>query len=92
MIKLYNPVAEGSQKAVALVPRVQDLKGKVVGFTVNQWTCWDTTVGRFAQLLTQQYGVAGVVTKKVPNIKPAPKEALDDLARNCDVLINGIGH
>ena len=52
--------AQTSESRVAPLPRFSDLRGKVVGLLDNSKPNADKLEERFAQLLKERFGVAGV--------------------------------
>lgn len=94
-ITLYDPTAPRHEAAVEdkqapLAPVV--LSGAVVGFIDNAKPNFHNLVDDLAELLTQNYGVRQVVTRRKPSASvPATPEVLEELARTCDVVITGSG-
>lgn len=81
-----------SANKVAAVPRFPDLRGKVVGMLDNSKPNADKLAERFAELLQEKYGVAGVVSRrKLTAQQGAPKEYLDELAAQADFVLSGLG-
>jgi DNA-binding ferritin-like protein len=84
--------AQTSAAKVAAVPRFQDLHGKVVGLLDNSKPNADKLAERFAELLTKEYGVAKVISRrKLTAQQGAPKEYLDELAGQADFVLSGLG-
>jgi hypothetical protein len=84
--------AQTSAAKVAGVPQFTDLRGKVVGLLDNSKPNADKLAERFAVLLQEQYGVAGVITRrKLTAQQGAPKQYLDELASQADFVISGLG-
>lgn len=84
--------AQTSAERVAAVPRFADLRGKVVGLLDNSKPNADLLAERFAELLKERYGVAGVIKRrKITAQQGAPKEYLDELASQADFILSGLG-
>jgi len=77
---------------VARAPRLPDLRGKVVGLLDNSKPNADRLEERFAQLLREKFGIAGVVKRrKLTAQQGAPKAYLDELAAQADFVLSGLG-
>jgi len=84
--------AQTSAARVASLPRFADLRGKVVGFLDNSKPNADKLAERFADLLKEKYGVAGLISRrKLTAQQGAPKEYLDELAAQGDFVMTGLG-
>ena len=69
-----------------------DLRGKVVGLLDNSKPNADKLAERFAELLIEKYGVANVITRrKLTAQQGAPKQFLDELAAQADIVLSGLG-
>lgn len=88
---LYNPVGGimGEEKSIAHRPA--DLTGKIVGLLDNGKEFSDIIVRRAGELLEKKFNLKKVVLfeKGFPS-KPAP--FLDKMVKECDAVINGVGH
>jgi hypothetical protein len=81
-----------SAAKVAGLPQFTDLRGKVVGLLDNSKPNADKLAERFAQLLKEKYGVANVIRRrKLTAQQGAPKQYLDDLAAQADIVLSGLG-
>ena len=84
--------AQTSAAKVAGLPQFTDLRGKVVGLLDNSKPNADKLAERFAELLIEKYGVANVITRrKLTAQQGAPKEYLDELAAQADIVLSGLG-
>ena len=84
--------AQTSAARVASLPKFPDLRGKVVGFLDNSKPNADKLAERFAELLKEKYGVAGLISRrKLTAQQGAPKEYLDELAAQADFVMTGLG-
>ena len=84
--------AQSSAAKVAGVPQFTDLRGKVIGLLDNSKPNADKLAERFAELLIEKYGVASVITRrKLTAQQGAPKQYLDELAAQADIVLSGLG-
>ena len=84
--------AQTSAAKVAGLPQFTDLRGKVIGLLDNSKPNADKLAERFAELLKEKYGVAKVVTRrKLTAQQGAPKQYLDELAAQADIVLSGLG-
>ena len=84
--------AQSSAAKVAGLPQFTDLRGKVVGLLDNSKPNADKLAERFAELLIEKYGVANVITRrKLTAQQGAPKQYLDELAAQADIVLSGLG-
>jgi len=84
--------AQTSAAKIAALPQFTELRGKVIGLLDNSKPNADKLAERFAELLTEKYGVAKVVSRrKLTAQQGAPKQDLDELASQADFVISGLG-
>jgi hypothetical protein len=84
--------AQSSAAKVAGLPQFTDLRGKVVGLLDNSKPNADKLAERFAELLIEKYGVANVISRrKLTAQQGAPKQYLDELAAQADIVLSGLG-
>ncbi len=84
--------AQTSAAKVAGLPQFSDLSGKIVGLLDNSKPNADKLAERFADLLKEKYGVANVITRrKLTAQQGAPKQYLDELAAQADIVLSGLG-
>lgn len=87
----------GLAKQAKLAPKVDDLNGKVLGLLNHHGLAVSgSTPGRdpfFEALkakLGQRYQLKGVVWRTKPNLsRVAPREMLEEIAAQADVVVNG---
>ncbi len=91
-IRVLDPTAEAVAFGAVMAPRPTDLKGKAVGLLAIGKPNADRFLAAVADLLTTDSGVRAVLArdKKNPS-RPAPSQMLDELARECDVVVVGVG-
>lgn len=92
LIALRNPTAPRSDSVEHSRRTVGTLEGAVVGFIDNAKPNFSHLVDDLASLLVERYGVAQVIKRKkrAANI-PAARAVVEELARECDVVITGSG-
>jgi len=84
--------AQSSAARVAAVSKFSDLRGKVVGLLDNSKPNADKLGERFEQLLREKYGIAGVIKRrKLTAQEGAPKQFLDELVAQADLVLSGLG-
>ena len=84
--------AQTSTAKVAGLPQFGDLRGKVVGLLDNSKPNADKLAERLAELLKEKYGVASVISRrKLSAQQGAPKQYLDELAAQADIVLSGLG-
>ena len=91
-IRVYDPsapVAETSSKGGA---RFESLEGKVVGFIDNAKPNFGLLADDLGELLISKYGVARVIKRRKPSASvPAKPDVIEELSKECDVVITGSG-
>jgi hypothetical protein len=92
---LFDPTAprqEPAGKCPAAQQAVVSLSGAIVGFIDNAKPNFHHLVDDLAALLTSQYGVRRVITRRKPSASiPATPAVVEELAGECDVVITGSG-
>ena len=92
---LFDPTAprqEPEGQRVQAQPTLVRLSGAIVGFIDNAKPNFHHLVDDLAALLTSQYGVQRVIRRRKPSASiPATSAVVEELARECDVVITGSG-
>lgn len=87
---VVHPGAEDQAPLVEAVPRPPRIQGTVVGLVDNARTNSDRFMRTVGELL-EQAGVGRVVVRRKPNPSiPLPDESLDELLKQCDVVVHGV--
>ena len=87
---VVHPAAEDQAELVRAVPRPSRLEGTVVGLVDNARTNSDRFMRVIGGLL-ERAGAGSVVIRRKPNPSlPLPDEALDELLKQCDILVHGV--
>jgi len=90
-IDVLSPAAVVAGNTVPLARGVPALDGRVIGLLNNSKSGTRPFLDRVAELLQREHGVSGIVRyDKAAAALPAPDEMLEAMARECDVVINGI--
>ncbi|MGE5522508.1 MAG: hypothetical protein ACM3SS_02250 [Rhodospirillaceae bacterium] len=93
-LTLFDPTAPRREAPAtpAAQRELKSLKGAVVGFIDNAKPNFNFLVDDLAELLTARYGVARVIKRRKRSASvPAPTEVMDELTRECDLVITGSG-
>lgn len=89
-IELLVPVAKISAKESPIAPRPDDLGARVIGFLDNTKQNTDAFLGRIEELLRQRFRPSEIVRWRKEH-SALPADFIDELARQCDAVINGVG-
>src|SRR3954469_20797304 len=94
-LTLFDPTAPRRQADTAgsaAKPVLAGLAGKVVGFIDNAKPNFGLLADDLGELLMAKYGVARVIRRKKPSASvPARPDVIEELSRECDVVITGSG-
>jgi hypothetical protein len=88
---LLDPRGQPTAQEVMLAPRPSDLRGKRVGLVENTKANAAGLLEAVAEFLKEDLQPAEIVRRKVPATMPASDELLDELARDCDLVIEAVG-
>jgi hypothetical protein len=92
---LFDPTAprqEPEGQRVQAQQALVRLSGAIVGFIDNAKPNFHHLVDDLAALLTSQYSVRRVIKRRKPSASiPATSAVVEELARECDVVITGSG-
>jgi hypothetical protein len=90
---MIDPTARPATTAsAALAPRPVRLAGLTVGLLANTKKNAESFLDEVGALLTEEHGVAKLVRRKKLNIaETAPAEMREELVRECDVVVVGVG-
>jgi hypothetical protein len=89
---IFDPTVEPVSEGFALAPRPVQLEGKIVGLLDNGKHQSDKLLEKVGTLLTKEYGVRKLILVKKPSAyRPAPVEQLEELMKECQMAIAGIG-
>ena len=89
-IRVLSPEGEAREAALTAPDLPASLTGRTVGFLDNSKANFDKLVAEMGALVRERFGVAGVVHRKKASFSsPAPREILEELAKQCDVVFAG---
>ena len=89
-VELLVPVGRVRTLSISPAPRLGELKGKVIGFLQNGKPNADILLMRLAHLLREKYGLSEGPSKSKP--RPSqPSESIEEMANQCQGVINGLG-
>jgi hypothetical protein len=75
-----------------LAPRRPSLRGARVGLLINTKRNAGLFLSEVGKLLMEAHGAASVMARtKLAFAQPVPREMLDELTSECDVVVTGIG-
>ncbi len=94
MLVLLNPTAEKfATKKIEQLQRPISLKGKVVGLLDNSQDNFALFLNTVGDALVNELGAAKTVYLRKRSVwDKATPEMLDEMAKQCDVVITGLGH
>ncbi len=91
MPKLYDPTAASKQATAALAARLPDLHDKTVGLLDISKAKGNFFLDRVEEMLTTHFQPRAIVRRMKPTFaRPAPDNIRQELARECDVLIEAL--
>jgi hypothetical protein len=88
---LMDPTGQPSGTAVALAPRTEDLRHKRLGLIDNTKANAAELLEAVAAILHDELEPVEIVRRRVPATLPAADELLDEIARDCDLVIEAVG-
>lgn len=90
-IEIFDPRAEDVPEELGLTPKLDSLRGKVVGLLENRKYHADNFLRELQEILVRDYGAQKVVyATKFSYSAPCAPETLDSLVAQCDVVVHGI--
>ena len=90
-IPILDPTAEDVPEELGLSEVLPDLRGKVVGILENRKYHADTFLAELQEILLKDYGAAKVVYEtKFTYSAPCAEDTIENLAKDCDVVIHAI--
>ena len=93
-LTLFDPTAPRREAADApgTAKTLSGLAGKVVGFIDNAKPNFGLLADDLGELLKTKYGVANVIKRRKSSASvPAKPEVIEELSKECDVVITGSG-
>ena len=90
-ISVYMPIGEVDTQSRKLAPRLESLRGARIGILDNCKEFADVVLRGVADVLEREYGVARVKFWQKSYLGIASPYA-QEMAAECDAVINGVGH
>ena len=92
MTLIYNPTAACYHDAKSNAPVLATLAGKTIGFIDNAKPNFNFLVDELAEIFVQRHGAAKVIKRRKRGASmPAPRDVIEELANECDLVIAGSG-
>ena len=88
---LMDPTAQPSGNAVALAPRPEDFRHKRLGLIDNTKANAAALLEAVAAILQDDLQPAEIIRRRVPATLPADDALLDEIASECDLVIEAVG-
>ena len=88
---LMDPTVQPAGAAVGLAPRPADLRGKRLVLMDNGKNNAKKLLEEVYALLESELQPASIAWRKVPTTLPASDELLDEIAAECDLVIQAVG-
>ena len=90
---ILDPTGRSAGRTPArLADRPADLRGVTVGLLENRKHNAGLFLREVGRLLVERHGAGGVMLRsKASIVLPAADEIMDDLARECGVVVAGVG-
>lgn len=89
-VEILSPVAEAEGAATSSALRPETLDGQWVGFLDNTKPNTDVFLSRVEELLRERFAPSQVIRQRKRH-GGRPAEDVDELARKCQVVVNGVG-
>ena len=89
-VEVLSPVADVGGATTSSAPRPETLDGQRVGFLDNAKPNADVFLSRVEELLRERFALSQVIWQRKRH-GGRPAEDMDDLARRCQVVVNGVG-
>ncbi len=91
-LTVLDPSAETVPAEGMVAQRPSELNGKRLGLLANGKLNSEELLEAVSDLLSERYQFSGLVRRNKGNAsRPAPKEILEELARECDLVITATG-
>ena len=92
LIEVLDPTAEAVSSEGVVADRPIDLNDKRLGLFANGKRNSVELLEAVYDLLSERYRFSGVIRRNKENAsRPAPGEVIDDLVRECDLVVTATG-
>ncbi len=89
---VLDPTAESIPESAVIALRPKSLNGTVVGLLANGKRNSDELLGMVHEVLADRFEFKGVIARNKGNAsRPCPREILDEMSDQCDVVITASG-
>jgi hypothetical protein len=89
-VSVYLPTGDLATTAARLAPRLKTLRGARVGILDNCKEFADIVLRGVAEVLEREYGAQVKFWRK--SYLGIPSPFAQEMAKECDAVINGVGH
>jgi hypothetical protein len=90
-ISVYVPTGDADTQSKRLAPRLESLRGARIGILDNCKELADVVLRGVANMLEREHGVAEIKFWQKSYLG-VPSPFAQEMARECDAVINGVGH
>ena len=92
LLEVLDPTAESASAEGIVADRPADLNDKRLGLLANGKRNSEELLEAVYDLLSERYHFSGVLRRNKGNAsRPAPREVIDDLVRECDLVVTATG-
>ena len=90
-LSVYVPTGEADTRSKKLAPRLETVRGARIGILDNCKEFADLVLSGVAEVLEREHGVAEVKFWQKSYLG-IPSPYVQEMAAQCDAVINGVGH
>ena len=90
-LTVYAPIGDVDTKSKKLAPRLKSIRGARIGILDNCKEFADIVLRGVAEVLEREHGAASVRFWRKSYLG-IPSPFADEMAAQCDAVINGVGH
>ncbi|MDI6879975.1 MAG: hypothetical protein QMC95_05215 [Desulfitobacteriaceae bacterium] len=92
MLQFYNPTSEVKASQYVLSQRVKELRQKTVVLFNNSKPNVDILFEHLDELISQRFGVKEILKRGKKNVAlPAPEKLLQQVGKEADLVVCGVG-
>lgn len=92
MLQVYSPTGEVKASQYVLSQRVKELQQKTLVLFNNSKPNVDILLGHLDELISQRFGVREILKRGKKNVAlPASEKILQQVAREADLVVCGVG-
>jgi hypothetical protein len=91
-LTVLDPTAEPVVEPASRAERPASLAGKRIGFLDNSKPNSDKVLRYLDEMLQERYGIGGSIHRRKPTAsRVVPAELLEEMVRECDLVIPAVG-